>query len=155
MSKRRRPQKRSGRRLFYFFWPYKTPSYFFKFRFFPSSGITVVHHDLSDQRTQVNGYEEPGSYARKINYRATSRQIDNLKAVSGKCEQELMYECQGSAFHVGTVLNHWWVSFNGDKMPNWGGAPCDFDGCACKSDSSEYKLFHSLNGSVKGSGHYW
>ncbi|XP_033635214.1 uncharacterized protein LOC117296416 [Asterias rubens] len=101
-----------------------------------NEGITVVHHDLSDQRTQVNGYEEPGSYARKINYRATSRQIDNLKAVSGKCEQELMYECQGSAFHVGTVLNHWWVSFNGDKMPNWGGAPCDFDGCACKSDSS-------------------
>ncbi|XP_022108975.1 uncharacterized protein LOC110989137 [Acanthaster planci] len=78
-------------------------------------GVTLIHHELSNERTMVNNFEEPGSYSMDIHYGATLRQIENLKAVSGVCEQSLTYECQRSAFRVGGVQYHWWMSFDDEK----------------------------------------
>ena len=44
------------------------------------------------------------------------QQLENLKVVSGVCQQSLTYECQGSAFRAGGVQYHWWMSFQNEKM---------------------------------------
>ncbi|XP_038077101.1 uncharacterized protein LOC119744950 [Patiria miniata] len=92
-------------------------------------GVTIVHHQVSNQRTMVNNFEEPGSYSMDVSYGATLRQIENLKHVSGVCEQSVTYECQGSAFRVGDVQYHWWMSFDNEKIDPTclGNSNCDCD----------------------------
>ena len=50
-------------------------------------GVTVISHD-SENRTQVKGYEAPGSYLRDIHYTGASlSQLASLTNVSSYCEQ--------------------------------------------------------------------
>ena len=56
----------------------------------------VVHHDKED-RTHVDGYQEPGSYVRPINYNMIREQFDELvDRRSYNCEQNIVYECKSS-----------------------------------------------------------
>ncbi len=73
-------------------------------------GVTVIGHN-SESRTEVNGYEDYGSYKRDIVYDATMEQIVAVMNQSRYCEQFIKYECRGSLLLLeGTG---WWVSRQG------------------------------------------
>ena len=95
-------------------------------------GVTVISHD-SENRTLVDGCEDPGCYSRDIHYKgATFSQLASLTTVSLFCEQFIKYECQGSLFHDGqNQTRNWWVSRDSMDMAYWGGAAPDSDKCAC------------------------
>ena len=92
-------------------------------------GVTVIGHN-SESRTLVDGYKEPGSYTRSVNYQGTSiQQLIELTRVSSTCAQFIQYEC----FHSRIRRDDfgWWVARDGTKMNNWGGAPEASNKCAC------------------------
>ena len=92
-------------------------------------GVTVISHD-SENRTQVKGYERPGSYSRDIHYTGASlSQLASLTAVSVHCKQFIMSECLHSEMYRDQVWN-WWVSRDSSKMTYWGGASINYK-CAC------------------------
>ena len=95
-------------------------------------GVTVIGHD-SEDRTLVDGCEDPGCYSRDIHYTgATFSQLASLTTVSLFCEQFIKYECQGSLFHDWlNQTRNWWVSRDSMDMAYWGGAAPDSDKCAC------------------------
>ncbi len=58
--------------------------------------ITEVHHE-QEKPTVVNGYQEPGSYVRPINYPIKEReQFDEFVARAYSCEQYIRYKCWNS-----------------------------------------------------------
>ena len=58
--------------------------------------ITEVHH-LQEATTVVNGYQDPGSYVRPIDYHGMYReQFDELVARASTCRQYIKYECRAS-----------------------------------------------------------
>ena len=96
-------------------------------------GVTVISHD-SENRTQVNGKERPGSYSRDVHYKGSSlHQLASLTGASLHCGQFIKYECNHSMLlhtwpHYDGPFG-WWMSRDDDKMTYWGGAT---DGkCAC------------------------
>ena len=96
-------------------------------------GVTVVSHD-SENRTLVNGYEDPGNYSRDVTYTETTLvQLASLTASSAHCEQFIKYECYGSSLFGNSkiVMDGWWVSRDGEKMKYWGGVDSDPYKCAC------------------------
>ena len=95
-------------------------------------GVTVISHD-SENRTLVDGCEDPGCYSRDIHYKgATFSQLASLTTVSLFCEQFIKYECQGSLFHDWqNQTRNWWVSRDSIDMAYWGGAAPDSGKCAC------------------------
>ena len=97
-------------------------------------GVTVIGHD-SESRTLVNGFEDPGSYLRDIQYTGASLlQLASLTNISTHCEQFIKYECFGSLMFKG---NHaWWVSRDSANMTYWGGAEPGSGKCACGMNSS-------------------
>jgi len=99
-------------------------------------GVTVISHD-SESRTQVQGFESPGSYSRDIHYTGASlSQLASLTRVSSHCEQFIKYECYHSLFtHSGTIFA-WWVSSDSSKMTYWGGATPGSGKCACGMTNS-------------------
>eukprot|EP00058_Branchiostoma_floridae_P005207 XP_002590695.1 hypothetical protein BRAFLDRAFT_89497 [Branchiostoma floridae] len=97
-----------------------------------TTGVTVIHHD-SEDRTLVQGCEEPGCFSQQINYEISMAQIRALMARSSSCEQYIRYECYGSVLlHDGQNEPFgWWVSRDGQKMTYWGGAEPGSNKCAC------------------------
>ena len=95
-------------------------------------GVTVIGHD-SEARTEVDGYEDPQSYRRKIKYDITVKQIVAIINRSKKCKQFIRYEClnAGYAFRSGTEPWSCWISRQGWVMRNWGGAATNSKQCAC------------------------
>ena len=98
-------------------------------------GVTVVSHD-SEARTPVNGYEDPGSYDRSVNYTAPGltsvAQLAGLPIASAHCEQFIKYECLHNSIFFNGDSYGWWVSRNFLDMFYWGGAtPADNYKCAC------------------------
>ena len=73
-------------------------------------GVAVISHD-SENRTQVKGYETPGSYSRDIHYTGASlSQLASLTRVSLHCEQFIKYECYHSILLYSGYEYGWWVS---------------------------------------------
>ncbi|XP_068722455.1 contactin-associated protein 1-like [Montipora capricornis] len=100
-------------------------------------GVTVISHD-SENRTQVDGYENSGSYTRAIHYTgANLSQLESLIRVSKHCEQSIKYECFHSRLHKSNNSDPigWWVSRNGTKMTYWDGASGS-NQCACAKNNS-------------------
>ncbi|KAL9989349.1 hypothetical protein ACROYT_G003890 [Oculina patagonica] len=98
-------------------------------------GVTVISHD-SEKRTLVDGFEDPGSYSRSIQYKgANFSQLASLANVSLHCEQFIKYECKGSVIFSNN--NHaWWVSRDSAEMKYWGGAETGSGKCACGMNNS-------------------
>ncbi|KAI8513180.1 hypothetical protein Bbelb_098190 [Branchiostoma belcheri] len=103
-----------------------------------TTGVTVIHHD-SEDRTLVQGCEEPGCFSQQINYEISMAQIRALMARSSSCEQYIRYECYGSVLlHDGQNEPFgWWVSRDGQKMTYWGGAEPGSNKCACGEQAPE------------------
>ena len=108
-------------------------------------GVTVISHD-SENRTQVKGYEAPGSYSRDIHYTGASlSQLESLTRVSLHCEQFIKYECYHSVLlHYRGYEYGWWVSRGDDKMTYWGGASEDGK-CACGIKNTCANRNHGCN----------
>jgi len=99
-------------------------------------GVTVISHD-SESRTQVQGFESPGSYSRDIHYTGASlSQLASLTRVSSHCEQFIKYECYHSLFTYSGTIFAWWVSSDSSKMTYWGGATPGSGKCACGMTNS-------------------
>ena len=97
-------------------------------------GVTVISHD-SETRTLVNGFEDPGSYSRDIQYKgADLSQLASLAKVSLHCEQFIKYECKHSCIFANN--DAWWVSRDSVKMTYWGGAEPGSGNCACGMNNS-------------------
>ena len=96
------------------------------------AGVTVISHD-SEMRTLVEGFEGQGSFQRNINYIGyTKQQLVSLIKASTNCEQLIKYECHNSVLLHGNNGDYaWWMSRDGAKMNNWGGAPAWSAKCAC------------------------
>ena len=92
------------------------------------TGVTVISHD-SEARTIVDGFEDPGSYRRRIKYTIPDNSIKGIIAASTMCEQYVRYECRGSLIENGSVAYAWWVSSSGAKMSHWGGTDHTKKGC--------------------------
>ena len=101
-----------------------------------SVGVTVISHD-SENRTPVNGSEDPGSYLRNVTYtEADELQLGRLTASSASCEQFIKYECHGTRLLLNGNMYGWWVSRDGRKMTYWGGVDSVPYKCACGFDNS-------------------
>jgi len=98
-------------------------------------GVTVISHD-SENKTLVDGCDDPGCYSRHINYTETSLlQLASLTTVSTHCEQFIKYECYGSLMFKPDI-HAWWVSRDSANMTYWGGAAPGSGKCACGMNSS-------------------
>ena len=110
-------------------------------------GVTEIGHD-SESKTLVDGYEDRGSYRRKIKYDISMQQIVAIMNQSKNCEQFIKYECYHSKLNVPfqirvrnftiSFMIHvgWWVSREGSLMNYWGGAAVDSNKCACGMTNS-------------------
>ena len=61
-------------------------------------GVTVISHN-TENRTKVVGYDDPGSYQRKVAYDGISdvaKQLGVLANASKHCEQYISYQCLDS-----------------------------------------------------------
>ena len=98
-------------------------------------GVTVIGHD-SEYTKYVRGYDSPGSYKRKINYRygISMQQIVAIMKQSKNCEQFIKYQCHNSMLL--TDGDGWWVSRQGWRMNYWGGAAVNSGKCACGMTNS-------------------
>ena len=112
-------------------------------------GVTVISHD-SENRTLVDGYEDPGSYSRDIHYTGASlSQLASLTTVSSHCEQFIKYECLSSVLFTNekNAASGWWVSRDSTKMTYWGGASPGSGKCACGMNNTCARLSAgSING---------
>ena len=111
-------------------------------------GVTVISHD-SEDRTQVNGYEAPGSYLRDVHYKGSNlSQLASLTGVSSHCEQFIKYECNHSMLLWPDKNKNssfgWWVSRDDDKMTYWGGATKNGK-CACGMNNTCANLNRGCN----------
>ena len=91
-------------------------------------------------QTQVDGYEDPGSYIRKIKYDISMENIVAIIKGSQKCEQFVKFECFIPGFwFTGSwwVQSYsWWVSREGANMTYWGGAQPGSNKCQCGMTNS-------------------
>ena len=101
-------------------------------------GVTAISHD-SEDRTLVDGKEDPGEYSRDIQYTEVDfKQLASLTTVSTHCEQFIKYECFGSKMFSGSNVHAWWVSRDSAIMTYWGGATPGSNKCVCgMTDSCE------------------
>ena len=107
-------------------------------------GVTVIGHN-SESRTRVNGYENPGSYKRKINYDISMRHIVAFMKQSKRCEQFIKYKCYHSLIWSSGTHFGWWVSRQGSQMNYWGGAAVNSGKCACGMTNSCATSGHKCN----------
>ena len=93
-------------------------------------------------QTQVDGYEAPGSYIRKIKYDISMEDIVAIINKSKKCEQFVKYECFNAGFYFYYTYDwwvqpiSWWVSREGANMTYWGGAQPGSNKCQCGMTNS-------------------
>ena len=94
---------------------------------------TIFKCNINFNRKQVNGYEAPGSYRRKINYDVNMEQLAAIIKKSQRCEQFIKYECfnAGLFFDDDFLTDSWWVSRDGATMLYWGGAEPGSGNCSC------------------------
>ena len=78
----------------------------------------------------MNGFEDPGSYSRKVKYNISIEQVVTIIERSQKCEQFIRYECNMAGLWFHEPFS-WWVSRDGAKMAYWGGAPPGSSNCKC------------------------
>ena len=78
----------------------------------------------------MDGFEEPGSYIRKVKYNISMEHVIAIIERSQKCEQFIKYECYNSALWFDGP-DAWWVSRGGAQMKYWGGAPPGSSKCKC------------------------
>ncbi|GFN94779.1 neurexin-4 [Plakobranchus ocellatus] len=101
--------------------------------------ITYIKHD-SMGPILVNGYQDPGSYVRKITYEA--KEILALEEIidrSRMCRQNVVYRCQNAKFlrDPGILTDKtiktwgWWVGRTHQIMRYWGGAAPGSGKCKC------------------------
>jgi len=102
-----------------------------------NKGITVISHD-SEVTTLVNGFEDYGSYRKRITYNIPMQIIKAIIAESNTCEQFIIYECYGSMIFSGNTPYAWWISSSGQKMTNWGGVDHTKTGCSCSLRNACY-----------------
>ena len=98
-------------------------------------GVTVIGHD-TEAAMKVVGYENAGTYSRKIKYDLSIKRIAAIISHSMKCEQFINYQCFHSALWFGTTPHAWWVSRQGTQMKYWGGAAVNSSKCACGMTNS-------------------
>ncbi|XP_034938756.1 neurexin-4-like, partial [Chelonus insularis] len=98
---------------------------------------TILRHD-HENPTLVDGYSNPGSYIRTIQYDANLNQIEALLNRSSSCRQRLSYACHNSRlFDISDPQsdvfdpNSWWVSRGNEKMNYWGGGLPGSQKCEC------------------------
>ncbi|XP_069047172.1 uncharacterized protein [Lepisosteus oculatus] len=94
----------------------------------PLTGITVVSHN-SGHRMRVAPCEEKGCYRKELQYEADLPQLHALTQVSRSCQQYVKLDCRHTRF-VQSGWG-WWVSWDGQKMLDWGGAERNSGSCAC------------------------
>ena len=97
-------------------------------------GWTILHHD-SEVKTQVVGFEEPGSYVKNVTYAASDQALDDVIALSNGCKQHVLYECKGSLFHNSSGWYAWWLNTDGDVQYGWPStANCDINDDVWRQD---------------------
>ena len=96
------------------------------------TGVTVINHD-SEARKRVTGYGDSGSYKKVITYDLTVEQIVNVINSSRHCKQYIRWDCYSAGLYLQLSDGpfSWWVSRQGYKMINWGGATSGSKNCAC------------------------
>ena len=102
-----------------------------------SKGITVISHD-SEVKTLVKGFEESGSYRKRITYNIPMQIIEAIIAESNTCEQFIKYECYDSRIFSGNTPYAWWISSTKQNMTNWGGVDHTKTGCSCSLRNTCY-----------------
>ena len=53
-----------------------------------------VYHEHANMEVEVDGYQEPGSYVRPINYDTHRENFDELVDRSSYCEQFIKWRCR-------------------------------------------------------------
>ncbi|XP_044727167.1 neurexin-4 isoform X2 [Chrysoperla carnea] len=98
--------------------------------------MTVLRHS-NEQTTQVDGFNEPGSFRQDIEYEADVDQIEALLNRSIACHQRIVYQCKNSRLFNTPVDERnfnpyaWWVSKHNQKMDYWGGSIPGSRKCEC------------------------
>ena len=86
--------------------------------------------NLNPIHLQVDGFEKPGSYSRKVKYNISMEHAIAIIERSQQCEQFIKYECYNAGLWFG-VPDSWRVSRDGAQMLYWGGAPPNSLRCKC------------------------
>ncbi|XP_033106006.1 neurexin-4-like [Anneissia japonica] len=122
-------------------------------------GYSTIHHD-KEEDGNVNNAEEHATFQVNITYDLTSEQIAAVKNVSSSCRQFIKYACIGSLFNGRGIYEgkyHYWISFDGQIMHNWGGVPTGTTGCACwmtrTCDNPTYRCNCDVNDGVPRQDH--
>ena len=99
---------------------------------FGQSGVasTLISHK-SEGETQVINCEDPGCYARKIEYNAPMKQIESLIELSESCQQDIVYKCFMSALQKQGIDYGFWLDRNGDSQVYWTGSHHGQHVCSC------------------------
>ncbi|XP_066579529.1 uncharacterized protein LOC136770941 [Amia ocellicauda] len=94
----------------------------------PLTGVTLVSHD-SENRLRAAPCEDKGCYRREVQYEAGLAQLKALTQISKSCQQYVKLDCRHTRFiQAGWG---WWVSWDGQKRFDWGGAERNSGSCAC------------------------
>ncbi|KAF6207362.1 hypothetical protein GE061_018603 [Apolygus lucorum] len=105
--------------------------------FYADGKISTVVHHTNEEGTQVDGFNDPGSFVQDIMYDADMIQIEALINRSRDCSQYLYYSCkQAKLFNTPTTEEafqpySWWVSRHNQKMDYWGGSVPGSRKCHC------------------------
>nr|CAD7572109.1 unnamed protein product [Timema californicum] len=98
--------------------------------------VTVIRHS-NEQTTQVDGFQEPGSFVQNIMYEADMEQMEALVNRSNSCWQRLQYACKHSRLFNSPSDEQnfrpfsWWVSRYNQKMDFWSGSLPGSRKCEC------------------------
>ncbi|XP_023932542.1 neurexin-4-like [Lingula anatina] len=102
-----------------------------------SPPIAMFHHDQED-RTLINGFEEPGKYHLKISYAISRSQMKALMKMSGPCSQHIKYECHGALIRNedSNTAYSWWFADGQEVKSYWPGGNAQVGGCECYKTKS-------------------
>ncbi|BFZ06336.1 hypothetical protein BsWGS_09375 [Bradybaena similaris] len=104
--------------------------------------ITYIGHDTMGN-IRVNGYQDPGSYVRRITYTADDiYELEEIIDRARTCRQNVLYKCHKARFlsDPGIPDNPaikswgWWVGRTFQPMRYWGGAAPGSGKCKCGLD---------------------
>lgn len=123
--------------------------------FLPDGRIVTILRHKSEHSTSVDGFQDPGSYFKEIEYEASPQQIEVLLKRVRKCSQSLSYSCRSArlfnspckqlSFYKSLFSNKnfnaadeqtfnpngWWLSNDNKKMEHWAGAAAGSRKCQC------------------------
>ncbi|XP_074652127.1 neurexin-4-like isoform X2 [Tubulanus polymorphus] len=118
--------------------------------------LTEVSHN-SMELTTVDGFQEPGSYRRRVVYTASRPALDLLTERAYSCQQFIQYYCvkskllsQPGAEYGGDKRTWgWWVGRSNQPMYHWGNAPPGSDSCYCGLLNTCAKKVDGVSANVK------